>query len=350
MYAGLSILLYFTGFLSFFICIPLIVAYYVRGYEFCKKSALVFFVIIMIVRIMSMVSLLGNETHISSTYSLLYEVLYCISAIIAVLVLLHSHFIWPLRILIATFILFVSMYIQIRYIQDNLSTVVESSPVFLSMLEYINGMPGVSDTGIANGVAPVFTEQQSIPMLQKLFSTAIFFTWAAAMCIIMFNWFIAIMITRRILGFNIHDYLRYVYTKILSSYSMKMPVILAISACITFLLRNSRETIMTYIYNFFGNVVIVLLLCYMIYGLCAWYFILLRSFARMHAHAAVSTGREQKNLQLRSDWYFFVICGMMIIPLINTAVSALCIVMGIRKNIQYIKNAYAMRSNDESNS
>ncbi len=363
-YAGSAILLYLTGFLSFFICVPLIVAYYVRGYEFCKKSALVFFICIMLVRIVSIFSLTGNEVQTGysssvqdfgvlptdSTYSLIYEAVYCISAIVAVMLLLRSRFIWPLRILVATFLLFASTYAQIRYIQDNLSVIDEASPVFFSMLERISGVSHFQSMG--NSTVPVFNEGQSIAVIQKLLSTVLFFTWTAAMCIVILNWFIAIIITRRILGFNLNNYLHYVYTKIFSSYSVKMPFILVFSILIAFLLRNSTQTALIYVYNFLGNIVVVLLLCYMIYGLSTWYFILMRAMERYASSAApeLVVGQRKNSLRLRSDWYFFAICGIMIIPFVNTVISTLCIMMGMKKNIQYIKHTYAMRSNDESNS
>ncbi len=348
-YAGAAVFLYFTGLFSFFVCIPLIVAYYVRGYEVCKRSALVFFVVVMLARVASTFLFLSNEAQvalsqglqegsfISPWSALLHEALYCMSVVVAVVVLLHSHFAWLPRILVATFVLFLNTYAQLRYAQANLSAIIDTSPLLSTMLQRMASGEGV------NNIAT--SDAENLAAFEQVFAVAVLFTWGVVVCLIMLNWVIALMVTRRMLKFSIDEYLRYVYAKVLNYYSVKALLLLFVSMLVTLLLRGNTRTLLVHVYNFFGNVFVVLLLCYMIYGFCAWYFILSQRLMALPVQ-----GEAVQKRQLRSDWYFFSVCVIMVIPFINTAVSALCVVMGIKKNIQHIKNAYAMRSSDEGNS
>lgn len=351
--------LYFSGLLAFFALVPLAVAYYVKGPKVFISSSLLFLLAVVAVRLI-MNSFAPNSADETAAGSLsqngmgiaqggqqnvqqnvqsaersafIYEIFYAASGVLAVFILLRSSAAWVPRLLLASLFPFTSAYLQVRYLQENMGQLLSPTSSFSHILGKMNN---------ANAAA------LSPEDVQNLIASAMLFMWAVTLFVLLFNWIVAVFITRRILRFNLHQYLRYVYGRVAQYSSARLPLLLAVCAVLFLALRGSTDGTAFHIKIVSANIAIALLFCYLLYGVCQGYFLAariskksveqyLQNRAARGESASVPAGFTA---ELRGDLYFLMVCIILLIPGINIAAGIAVIVFGFLRHMQAIRGEF----------
>ena len=340
LYSIVSAVLYSLGIFSFFCFIPFFMAYYIHGQNAYKRVAVVFVLLLVVWRLIGLFffnnavspDAVSEETAIfdsaSSIQFFIYEFMYILASITGIYILLKTSLRWIPRVVVASFFPFLVFYGIIFYMKSNTPEILSSNMLLSQLLTQFQV------------VDPTLSEAQMLESISDVFAFVILFSWVIMLVLLLLNWIISIFIVRRILHFNLHSYLVYVYGRIQSYNVSKLFFLGLISGGVLLLFRTSVG-LMGFMRDMFGNVFFLILLVYFLYGVSMGYFLLAKRLKRNMQNIPVNYNSSGALVNLRSDLYSFVIFIIMMIPIFNTVLSLVFIILGVGKNLKYIKETYS---------
>ncbi len=309
-YGLLALAFYFSGVLSLLMPLPFMLAYYLYGKQILKRILLYFFFgFFVFIAFSFFLSKISSDPKNSFNITT-YEILYVISICISTYTFLLSSSRWPIRLLKVAIFPALITFFQIHSLRLGSTDIVSGLAATL-----VEAMPQIKEEGNAQ---ILINTALSFVMLVTLSTTTLF---------LLMNRYFTILILQRKFRFSLHHYFNYVYEKIITQMNRSHFFLFLISLGTVLMFRPHMELktlSFTLIISYISfNVLLYTLFCYFIYG---------GSLVYMY----IQKHKSNKNMFLfifNAHWYFFIILGIIVIPVVNFISIIGFISIGLVNNI-----------------